>query len=236
MATTECFQRALTGARRSIVYVLNMDGFRVPRVFLLSPARSSGPRARALTHADSELGRGLRGEGAPLGDVFSYLSSLYFRGKLTYATHFAASGLGAPGVLIITPGHGLCRASTKVHAQQLQAIGGIEVDADNPAFAAPLVRDAKLLQAAVPAQCEIVLLGSVATTKYVGPLLSVFGERLVFPREFVGRGDMSRGGLLLRATRERCELSYDPVQTSVLSGRRARRLSELALDASDDDV
>lgn len=227
---------AKTGARRIPVYSADMDAARVPRVFLLSPARSSGPRARALAYADSDLGRGLRGEGAPLGDVFAFLSSLYFRGKLTYATHFASDGLGAPGVLIITPGHGLCRPSTMVRAETLHAIGNIEVDADNPEFVAPLLRDAALLHASIPAECEVVLLGSVATAKYVEPLLSVFGQRLMFPREFVGRGDMSRGGLLLRATRERCELSYDSLQTSVRSGRRARRLSELTLDDPDDDA
>jgi hypothetical protein len=92
---------------------------------------------------------------------------------------------------------------------------------------APLVRDATLLARELPAGCEIVLLGSVATPKYVDPLLGVLGERLLFPSQFVGRGDMSRGGLLLRAARENRQLEYVPVQTSVRSGRRARRLSEL---------
>ena len=49
---------------------------------------------------------------------------------------------------------------------------------------------------------QFVLLGSVATDKYVGPLLDVFGDRLYFPATFAGRGDMSRGGLLLRARGE----------------------------------
>ena len=47
-------------------------------------------------------------------------------------------------------------------------------------------------------RCEIVLLGSIASGKYVELLQPVFGNRLVFPPAFVGRGDMSRGGLLLR--------------------------------------
>jgi len=34
---------------------------------------------------------------------------------------------------------------------------------------------------------------------YVGALAAAFGDRLRFPVEFVGRGDMSRGGLLLRS-------------------------------------
>jgi hypothetical protein len=200
----------------------------VPRVFLLSPAKSSSLRAEVLMHADGELGRALRSsEGAPLGAVFAFLSSLYFRGKLTYAQQFAALDTQPPGVLIITPGHGLCRPSTRIRASELAAIGRVEVAADNPSFVKPLVRDAALLRRAAAEDCEVVLLGSIATPKYVEPLLSVFGERLLFPREFVGRGDMSRGGLLLRAAREGRELVYTSVQTSTRSGPRARRIADL---------
>jgi hypothetical protein len=203
----------------------------VERVFMLSPARSSGVRAAALAHSEHELGRALRSaEGAPLGALFSFLSSLYFRGKLSYAERFASSSLPTPGVLIITPGHGLCRPSTRVGVAQLATIGRIEVAVDNPSFVAPLVRDATLLLRSVPRSCEVVLLGSIATPKYVEPLLGVFGERLLFPREFVGRGDMSRGGLLLRAAREQRELTYSPVQTSARSGPRARRIAQLRSD------
>lgn len=205
-----------------------------PRVFLLSPAKCSGPRAAALMRSSEGLGPALQREGAALGDVFAFLSSLYFRGKLGYAQHFGARSLPAPGALIITPGHGLCRPSTPVRVAELEAIARVEVDADNPSFVAPLVRDATLLKDSVPEGCEIVLLGSIATRKYVEPLLSVLGERLLFPREFVGRGDMSRGGLMLRAVREEQELAYAPVAASVRSGRRARPLSELKLDEPDD--
>jgi hypothetical protein len=198
------------------------------RVFLLSPARCSGLRAASLVHAPSELGAALRGEqGAALGDVFAFLSSLYFRGKLTYAARFASPLPAVPGALVITPGHGLCRASTPLRAADLAAIGRIEVDANNPEFFAPLLRDAEILAASAPTNCEVVLLGSIATPKYVAPLLGVFGERLLFPREFVGRGDMSRGGLLLRAAREGRELVYAPVQSSVRRGPRAQRLAKL---------
>ncbi len=65
---------------------------------------------------------------------------------------------------------------------------------------------------------EVVLLGSVATGKYVDVLLEALGDRLVFPIEFLGRGDMSRGAMLLRAVREERELEYAPV-TSI--ARRA---------------
>ena len=201
---------------------------KVQRVFLLSPAKCGGLRAEVLVNSASELGRALRSErGAPIGNVFAFLSSLYFRGKLTYAARFAAHDLAVPGALVIAPGHGLCRTQTAVRDADLARMGQVDVDADNPEFVKPLLRDATLLRDKLPSSCEIVLLGSVATRKYVDPLLSVLGERLLFPSEFVGRGDMSRGGLLLRAAREGHELEYSPVQTSSRRGRRARRIADL---------
>ena len=77
------------------------------------------------------------------------------------------------------------------------------------------------------ADARIVLLGSIATGKYVDPLLTVFGERLLFPESFVGRGDMSRGGLLLRATREGTELEYASLAGSERHGRRPPKLVRL---------
>ncbi len=203
---------------------LGMSG----RVFLLSPARSSGPRAQLLMHAAFEPGASLRKEGgAPLGDVYAWLSSLYFRGKLRYAARFAAQDARVPGALIITPGQGLCRPATRIDVAALQAIGSVEVG-DNEAFRGPLVADATRLAHSFTG--EVVLLGSIATPKYVEPLLGVFGARLMFPREFVGRGDMSRGGMLLRATREGRELDYIPVHNAQRTGRRATKLSLLPRD------
>jgi hypothetical protein len=69
-----------------------------------------------------------------------------------------------------------------------------------------------------------VLLGSVASDKYVQILHEAFGDRLVFPQAFVGRGDMSRGGLLLRAVDAGEELDYVPVMTSVRRGSRPGKL------------
>lgn len=207
------------------------------RVFLLSPARCSGRRAAQLVSSSDTLGRALRSEqGAQLGAVFAFLSSLYFRGKLSYASRFGAQNCAAPGTLVITPGHGLCRPSTRLRAHDLIAIGRIEVDAENAAFVEPLLRDATLLRRTIPEAAEVVLLGSIATPKYVDPLLSIFGEQLVFPREFVGRGDMSRGGLMLRAAREGHELTYAQVRSSLRSGPRARRIADLRLDEPDEDA
>jgi hypothetical protein len=197
-----------------------------PRVYLLSPARTNSVRALQLLESESPLGVELRSpQGAPIGEVFAWLSSLYFRGKLAYASRFGAADLAAPGALVITPGHGLCRASTRVRAAELVAMGQIEVDAENPTFVEPLLRDAARLLKSAPDTAGFVLLGSIATPKYVEPLLSVLGERLLFPQEFVGRGDMSRGGLLLRAAREGNQLAYVPVHSATRSGPRARRIA-----------
>ena len=81
-------------------------------------------------------------------------------------------------------------------------------------YRAPLERDARMISELAGDDCEIVLLGSIATPKYVEPLAAVLGERLVFPAEFVGRGDMSRGGLMLRCVRAGTQLAYVPVATA----------------------
>src|SRR5262249_32645808 len=73
-----------------------------------------------------------------------------------------------------------------------------------------------------------VLLGSIASDKYVELLLEILGQRLLFPVDFVGRGDMSRGGLMLRAARSGTELPYGPVQGAVRRGPRPPRLPRVA--------
>ena len=72
-----------------------------------------------------------------------------------------------------------------------------------------------------------VLLGSIATNKYVDPLTQVFGERLLFPKDFIGRGDMSRGGLMLRHAAAGQELEYIPVATAVRHGKRPPKLAPI---------
>ena len=60
-------------------------------VFLLSPANCGGTRAQLLLKSQtSPLTARLANGGAPLGEVFTFMSSLYFRGKLAYATRFGA--------------------------------------------------------------------------------------------------------------------------------------------------
>jgi hypothetical protein len=77
------------------------------------------------------------------------------------------------------------------------------------------------------ATSEFILLGSIATGKYVDVLSEAFGERLRFPRDFVGRGDMSRGGLLLQCAREGRELEYVPVAGAVRHGERPPKLPKI---------
>jgi len=69
-----------------------------------------------------------------------------------------------------------------------------------------------------------VLLGSIATAKYADVLLDALGELLLFPPDFVGRGDMSRGGLLLRCVRGGTELQYATLLGAVRHGPRPPKL------------
>ncbi|HEX9705795.1 MAG TPA: hypothetical protein VGA20_11155, partial [Gemmatimonadales bacterium] len=164
-------------------------------VFLLSPANCAGTRAQILLNSrTSPLGARLAGEGAPLGEVFTFMSSLYFRGKLTYAIRFGAPPADWSGALVIAPGRGLVPADLAIRVTDLRAMAAVPVDPDNPGFRDPLVRDATALGRALGSDGRAVLLGSVATEKYVDPLWQVLGDRLYFPPTFVGRGDMSRGG------------------------------------------
>ena len=200
------------------------------RVFLLSPARLDGARAKMLFRqgARFDLALALRTvDGAPIGDVFRFVSGLYFRGKLAYARRFArspgAAWLGS-AALVITHNRGLVPVETRVCLEHLDAFAQTDVRAGGRDFRAPLERDAmKLAEDARDA--EIVLLGSIASDKYVAPLVSALGERLLFPKDFVGRGDMSRGGLLLRSVDSATELSYVPVLGAIRKGARPPKLA-----------
>ena len=198
------------------------------RIFLLSPAYAGGERARMILNnrAEFELARKLRGKrGAPIAEVFAFLSGLYFRGKVTYATTFAQPAPGTPGVLVITPTRGLVDARTRIRLDDLREFAAVDIHSEDPRYRVPIERDARLLIRKLPPQCEIILLGSIATGKYVNVLLSSFGDRLRFPVDFVGRGDMSRGGLMLRCAVDRQELSYIPVAGAIVNGKRPPKLA-----------
>jgi hypothetical protein len=197
------------------------------RIFLLSPARSSGKRAQMLLRpaAAFELARQLQIGDAKLGAVFTFCSGLYFRGKLTYAHRFARPPRDGAGVYVITPSRGLAVPETRIGLTDLREFSTVDVRSDEPRFVEPLQSAARSILATGPH--EVVLLGSIATDKYVEALLPVFGEKLLFPGDFVGRGDMSRGGLLLRRAASGEELAYAPVAGAVRTGRRAARVGTL---------
>ena len=174
--------------------------------------------------AEFPLARRLRTrEGAPLGDVFSFLSGLYFRGKLAYANRFVQPPEGIPGVLVITPTRGLMPAPTPVTTRTLRGFAAVDIHHADARYRKPLEKHARALYGAFP-EADYVLLGSIASDKYVDVLTAVFGERLLFPPAFVGRGDMSRGGLLLRCVDSGQELEYAPVKGAVRHGARPPKL------------
>ena len=199
------------------------------RVFLLSPARTDGRRAKLLFNdtAGFDLAVRLREPGGvEIGEVFSFLSGLYFRGKLTYARTFATS---APdqSILVITADRGLIPPETRVTLDDLERFSRVDIAAGDDRYVTPLLRDAANVASTLPSHCRLVLLGSIASGKYVDALLNVFGTRLLFPSEFVGRGDMSRGGLLLRQADEGRELEYAPIEGALRRGKRPPRLEPI---------
>jgi hypothetical protein len=196
------------------------------RIFLLSPASVAGRRARLLLGPGAfPLADQLRsGAAVPLWQVFSFVSGLYFRGKHAYASAFADPPSGLPGAFVITTNRGLLALDEPITADDLRAFGTVPIDLADARYREPLIRDARHLADALPEDGMVVLLGSVASGKYVDVLLDVFGDRLRFPAEFVGRGDMSRGGLMLRCVDDGTELDYVAVTGTPRRGARPPKL------------
>ena len=159
--------------------------------------------------------------GVPIGELFAHMSGLYFRGKLTYARRFGRAW-------VITPDQGLLPAETDITSDVLARFAKAEISLDNPDYTKPLEASAQSLAESADNESQFVLLGSVASQKYVEVLSAVFGSRLVFPSAFVGRGDMSRGGLLLRAAASGSELEYIPVIGAVRRGSRPPKLEPIS--------
>ena len=199
-----------------------------PTIFLLSPAFCGGKRGQMVMRdaASFPLAQQLRSPGgAPLGDVFSFLSGLYFRGKMAYVRAFSDPPRGLPGALVITPTRGLVPPESHITLELLREFAEQgDVATNNPRYRRPLEEHARALDgAAGPGTCYV-LLGSIASDKYVDVLTHIYGERLLFPTDFVGRGDMSRGGLMLRAAKDGPELEYAPVLGAVRKGKRPPKL------------
>ncbi|HEX2600898.1 MAG TPA: hypothetical protein VHL32_02205 [Gemmatimonadaceae bacterium] len=205
------------------------------RIFLLSPASCGGKRASLLFNerAEFDVARRVRGrDGAPLGDVFSFLSGLYFRGKLTYARVFEnPPPRRAAGIHIITPTDGLLSPHIRVNLDDIERFGTVPIKVDESRYRVPLELDANRLAEEIGGKCEVVLLGSVATGKYVDVLEPIFGGRLLFPKEFVGRGDMARGGMLLQRAESGVELNYIPVSHPTRLGVRPTKKARAEFDA-----
>ena len=205
------------------------------RVFLLSPANCSGLRAKMVLSERAQFDLAVRlrsGQGVALGEVFAFVSGLYFKGKLAYALEFArppepGSEIVGSGALVITPTAGLRPAETAITVEAIKTFATVDIAANDPRYRGPLLASARALAEEVGPECEVVLLGSIASAKYVDALTEVFGARLRFPVEFVGRGDMSRGGLLLRCVRAGEELTYVPVAGAVRHGARPPKLPPL---------
>jgi hypothetical protein len=186
------------------------------RIFLLSPANASGIKGQRLFAPASscELALRLRNGGVALGEIYRFISSLYFRGKLEYAQRFQHAPEGVAGVQIIT-GAGLMLPETVITLERLQTVSATSIDAKNTSYRLPLDRDLLRLREVAGDGVDVILLGSVATYKYIDPIKAVFGERLLFPKEFLGVGDMSRGSMLLRSCAQGRELEYIPVRNIV---------------------
>jgi hypothetical protein len=198
------------------------------QIFILSPAKTSGQRAQLIYNPAARFSlasRLHRGHGVPLAEVFSFLSGLYFRGKITYARTFAHPPAGMPGIMVVTSNRGLLPVDLPLTLEEVRAFSAAPIDLRNRRYLKPLQRDAAMLAQVSGAQCRVVFLGSISTSRYADPLLAAFGERLHFPSDFIGRGDMSRGGLLLRAAAEKKELAYVPLAGAVRRGKRPQKLA-----------
>ncbi|HEX7153137.1 MAG TPA: hypothetical protein VF618_16745 [Thermoanaerobaculia bacterium] len=193
-----------------------------PKIFLLSPASLNGLRAKLLTSPRATFALALRyqsADGVEIGDAFAFMSALYFRGKLAYARRFAVPSpvVGGDAIFVITSGYGLVSTDWRLTPERLKRMQKIDVDAASRSYTKPLREHADILHRALESDAQVVLLGSVATGKYVDVLKPILGTRLRFPMHFAGLGDMARGGLMLRAARAGIELEY-----TTLDGNRRR--------------
>lgn len=183
------------------------------KLFLISPASLHGLRAKQLAspRAQFDLAVQYRSEqGVPIGDAFAFLSSLYFRGKIAYARAFAVPSpvIGGDGIFIITSGYGLVPPDWRLTEERVKRMKKIDINVSLRSYTKPLKDHATLISRVLEDDAQVVLLGSVASGKYVDILQPIFKDRLRFPKHFAGLGDMARGGLMLRAARAGKELEY----------------------------
>ena len=159
--------------------------------------------------SEATFARQLRAGELTLGAAFTFLSGLYFRGKLAYAQVFSAR---PDQTAIITPTRGLQPPELIVTAALLEEFARGDIHPDNRRYRRAIEHDATELAERLPKDARVILLGSIATGKYVDVLRPILGDWLHYPVDFIGRGDMSRGGLLLRRSRAREALAYQRVE------------------------
>src|SRR5258705_211099 len=137
--------------------------------------------------AGFDLARRLQhGESLPLAEIFTFLSGLYFRGKVAYARTFANGGSGQCAVWVITTNRGLLKIDQPVSLEELRNFSDVNIDHQDARYRKPLQRDARRILKQFGPETDIVLLGSISTKKYVDCLVEVFGAQLKFPVDFVG--------------------------------------------------
>ena len=181
-----------------------------PTIFLLSPAYCGGRRAQILLNPKSPAvtSLALREGRLTLGSAFAFMSGLYFRGKLAYAERFGRA-------FVITPTRGLQPPAMPFNLKLLREFAIGDVSLDSAVYRKALARDITAIARTLDGDGRVVLLGSVASGKYVDILLPILGDRLRYPTSFVGRGDLSRGGLMLRSAASGEELEYGPLTAGV---------------------
>jgi len=166
--------------------------------------------------ASFDLAERFRAGGAPLGEVFAFLSGLYFRGKLAYSSRFGRAMAGLPQSLVITSDRGLISPNVKIGPADLADFASVPIDLRESRYTRPLRESARSLANTLPPDHRVVLLGSIATAKYVEILAEHLGSRLLVPERFLSMGDMQRGALMLRAVESGEELEYIEAEVAIL--------------------
>ena len=196
------------------------------KIFILSPASTGGKRAGLLLADRAAFDLALRvreGRGAALGEVFSFLSGLYFRAKLGYARAFGNPPAGLLCCYVITSNSGLVSPDRMITAADLRRYARTPIDMRVSGYSTPLRRDAAALGRKLPEETEVIFLGSLAARKYLPLLLEELRRPLLVPESFAGIGDMSRGALMLRATAAGRELAYRVLREPALQNQRGCR-------------
>jgi len=181
-------------------------------ILLLSPANVSGTRARQMIspRAMSAAGLAYRSPGGvTIANAFTFMSALYFRGKHAYARAFATEDprIGTTA-FVIAPGFGLVPLDWRLDQERMKKLARTKIDVRSRSYTMSLQKSCRELEARLAPDDTVVLLGSVASGKYVDVLEPVFGGRLRFPRIFAGMGDMKRGSVMLKAAASGVALEY----------------------------